>query len=460
MLRKIIGVLIVLLLASLPVQTLSEAQQMTSAMTITRYGTVSSTIVAGIIHNITITLSQPSDNLTLRASPSLGFVKGNFTNNYSWSYSSGLWADDLYGYYIKNGSARYENSYCFNIAVDASCVFGNWNFVVLVDDVIVGTHVKQVEVARSSLTMSAPKFYFNLMPYGTGYISSWKPDNVSQSESLSTSNSGNVALTIRFTFESMQTYGTSISFGATNSTGTSLPGAARTHYIDFQAQQWSPREFTVKGYVSGEPQLLVTPNTVSTNTTVRQTFDIVVTVARPGYSIFQMDNVVVQYKKFYNAPYKESLSLDMYLTGNKSVYMGNEMMNLKFNHFQYMGNTTKEDLLLVLKDDVEFNVIANITCSTPPPTLSLANFTFKLADNTATGKLTTNVIVKTSSITEKENELPVSASMLIIAILVIVFVIIGLLLFRVYAKTKEERRRELEDRIRKKKEKAKKRRRV
>ncbi|MBA3045358.1 MAG: hypothetical protein KKH41_08570 [Candidatus Thermoplasmatota archaeon] len=459
--RKFICVLLLLLIASLSLQPISKAQA-TSTMTISMGDIEKTTVVAGIIHNITVSLSQASDDVVLRAYLASGFTAGSKSNNYSWSYSAGAWADDIYDYYMMDDSARYANNYCFYVAVDSQAVASTWRFVVLVDGVEIQNKPVTVETPVAGISMSAPTFYFNVIPYGTGYISSWVPNNATASEYLTTRNTGNVPLNLYITFESVDVFGTSQSFGATNSTGTYLPKEQRIHYVDFQAQSWSPRKFTVKGFISGEPQLLMTPDTVSTIIAPRTTFDVVVTVARPGYQVFQMDGVTVQYKSFYYSAYKRSITLDMYLTGNKSVYMGQSMQNLTFNGFMHDVTEYDDEFLLALSDNVEQHVTVNVTCSSQPPwkqpsMIAYANFNMRLADDSRTGSFTSNVVV--SATAETETPLPISASVLVIIILAVIFISIGLILFRVYKKSEEERRRELEDRIRKKKEKAKKQRR-
>jgi cbb3-type cytochrome oxidase subunit 3 len=455
---KFVSLLIVLILVSLALPLGSEAQVVTSAMTITMGGLQHTTIVAGIIHNITLSISQASANVTLRAYFSGSIIIANNTNNYSWSYSSGVWADDLYGYYIKNESARYGTAYCFNIALDSTAWVGNWRFVTIVNGTEVSNNIIMVERPVAGLSMSAPTFYFQVVPYGTGFISSWKSNDVVNSSSLSTKNIGNVPMTFRITYETMNSL-----FTTTNSTGTSNPEEQRTHFISFQAQSWSPRKFTVKGKVNGEPQLLMTPNTVTTIVAAQTTFDVVVTVARPGYQIYQMDGVTVQYKSFYSSAYKQKLSLDMYLTGNKSVYLSQDVKNLTFNnYYNQVTQETTDDILFALRDDVEQQVVVNITCSSAPPwkqpsMITYANFNLSLSDNTGTGRFTSNVVV--SSVPEENNEFPVPMNVFVIVILVIVFVAIALFMFRAYRKTEEEKRKELEEKIRRKKERARKQRR-
>lgn len=460
--RRFVIVLLLLLLVTLPLQSVYRAQAMPE-MTIYMGSNLKTTVVAGIIHNISISLAQASDDVVLKAYLSAGFTNSNSTNNVSWSYSSGVWSDDLYDYYIKNESARFGNVFCFHVALDSQAIPGQWRFVTYVDGIESSNRPVIVEAPVAGISMSAPTFYFNVIPYGTGYISSWKSDNVSASEYMSTKNIGNVPLTLKISFESINTFGTSSSFGATNSTGTYMPQEQRHHFVDFQAQAWSPRKFTVKGFVSGEPQLVMTPNTVSTIIAPRTTFDVVVTVARPGYDVYQMDGVSVQYKAFYYSAYKQKMALDMYITGNKSVYLNQDMMNLTFNHFLFQNAATSEEILLVLSDNVEQHVTVNLTCSSQPPwkqpsMIAYANFNLRLADSpSTTGRFTTNIVV--SATAEAENEIPISASIIVIIVLVIVFIVIGAFLFKVYRKTEEQRRKELEDRIRKKKERAKKQRR-
>ncbi|MFO7619432.1 MAG: hypothetical protein R6W91_07270 [Thermoplasmata archaeon] len=455
--HKFVCALLVMLLASLALQPVCEAQ-VTSVMTISMGGMVREKVVAGIIHNVTVTPSQASDDVVIRAYLSTGFTVGNITNNYSWSYSSGVWADDLYGYYIRNESAKYGNSFSLHLALDSQAIAGTWRFVTMVGGVEASNRQVTVETPVAGISMSAPTFYFHVERYWAGQVSSWKPDNVSYSEYLTTRNIGNVPLTPQITFEGASSF----SFSATNASGTYPPNEQRQHFISFQAQSWSPRKFSITGYVSGEPQLVMTPNTVSTIIAPRTTFEIVVTVARPGYDVYQMDGVTVQYKSFYYSAYKQKLTLDMYVTGNKSVYMGQEMQNLTFVSFRHEETDYKEDILLVLADDVEQHVAVNLTCSSQPPwkqpsMIANAHFTLRLADNSGTGMVTSNVVV--SATPESGNENPITANMLVILALIIVFIVIGLFLFKIYRKTEEERRKELEERIRKKKERTKKQRR-
>jgi len=425
-------------------------------MIISMGGLEKTTIVAGIMHNITISLSQASVNLTLKAYFAGSFTIANNTNNYSWSYSSGVWTDDLYGYYLKNESAKFGDVYCFNIALDSTATPGNWHYVTIVDGLEVSNSLIQVEMPVAGISMSSPTFYFHVVPYGTGYISSWKSDEPVNSTFLTTKNIGNVPLTFSITYETMNSL-----FVTSNSTGTYYPTKSneegRTHYISFQAQSWSPRQFTVKGKVHGEPQLIMTPNTVTTIVAAQTTFDVVVTVARPGYQIYQMDGVTVQYKSFYSSAYKQKISLDMYLTGNKSVYLNQDMQNLTFNNYYNMAQESSDDILFVLREDLEQQVMVNITCSSAPPwkqpsMITYANFNLNLADNTGTGRFTSNIVV--SAAAEEENKFPVSTNVFVVIILVIVFVAIAAFMFRAYRKTEGEKRKELEDKIRKKKDRA------
>ena len=454
---KFVSLLIVMVMVSLPMQMFSEAQ-VSSTMNITMGGQQKSDIVAGIIHNVTITLNQATANLSLKAHLSSSFTVSNRTNNYSWSCVSDVWADNLYAYYIKSESGRYGSVYCFHIALDSTSATGTWLFTTYSDGIAISNQQIQVVAPVAGISMSAPRFYFQAFPYGTGFISSWKPDDIANSSSLTTKNIGNVPLNFQISYDSMNSL-----FATSNSTGTYNPSEERTHFVSFQAQSWSPRQFTVKGMVHGEPQLLMTPDTVSTIVAAQTTFDVVVTVARPGYNVYQMDGVTVQYKTFYSSAYRRTMAIDMFLTGNKSVYLGHDMENLTFNSFLNQGVKSSDDLLLVLQDNLEQQVIVNFTCSVAPPwkqpsMIAYANFDLRHADGTGTGRFTSNVVVSASA--EAESEFTVATSVIVIIILIAVFIAIGMFLLRAYKKTEEDKRNELEEKIRRKKEKAKKQRRA
>ena len=453
---KVVSALIVLSLVCLPLYIISEGQA-TSTMTVMMGGNLKSEIVAGLIHNITIDLSAPASNVTLKAFYSGGFTASNFTNNYSWSCKSGVWADDLYNYYIQDESEQFGNSYCFQIAIDSTSLVGTWDFIYYADGLEVGSSQIPVAEPVAGIQMSAPTIYFQIMPYGTGAITSWMPNNLTRHFNVTTKNIGNVPLDFDISFESMNSQ-----FTTTNSTGIYYPGETRTHYVSFQASAMSPRKFTVKAFVSGEPQLILTPNTVTTKVTPQTTFDVVVTVARPGYSIFQMDGLAVQYLSMYQSNYRDQFTLDMYITGNKTIYFGQEMENLTFDTFFSQGAEDTEEQYLVLSETVEQKILANVTCTIPPlkdsSLMAYAHFNIRIDGSTTTGTFTSNVVISPSD-SEDPAAPPVSPSVIVVIILVIVFLVIGLFMFRAYKNTEEQKRKDLEEKIRRKKEKAKKQRR-
>jgi hypothetical protein len=269
-----------------------------------------------------------------------------------------------------------------------------------------------------------------------------------------------VPTTLTITYDSMNNL-----FSTTNSTGTYYPGEEKTHYVSFQAPSWSPRQITVKGRVHCEPQLLLTPNIVSTLVAPETVFEVVVMVARPGYEIFQMEGVTVQYKSFYSANYTERLTFDMWLTGNKIIYLNQEMDNVTFDDFFSQGETSADELLLALSDINEQRVVVNVTCSVAPPRLNYtsslmayAHFDISLEDGSGTGHITSNIVVSPSRGTGDDS--PLSLNLTVLIILIVIFIAVGFFMLKAYRKTEEEKRHDLEEKIRLKKEKARKQRRL
>lgn len=441
---------VAMLLITIPPGT--EAQVLDS-VTYLMGGIPQGKIVGGIVHNVTILLTQPATNITIRAYLDGGFSASNYTTNYSWTYDSGTWTDNLYDYYIKPESNVFGNTYCFHIAVDSTVFPGTWRWIVDVDGTEEYNLPVLVETPVAGIEMSSPTFYPSIFPYGEGYYNSSYSEGVNNSKSVRTQNIGNVPLDLTINYERLNGL-----FETSNCTGTFYPGEMRYHVVEFQAQSWSPRKFTVKGLIKGVPQLVMTPDTIACILAAQTTYDVIVTVARQGYAVYQMEGVTVQYKEFYTSSYKEDLTLDMYLSGNRSVYLSGDMDRLTMNFIEFEDEEYTEPLLLELTEEGrELHVQVNITCSESPlinqaSILTYANFDLELEYNSAMGRFGSTVVVAASSGAAGPTIL--EANFWVILVLIGVFVGIGVVLFMARKKVEIEKREELEERIRQKKDDA------
>ena len=416
-------------------------------------------LVGGVLHNITVSLSQASDNVRLTAYLDTELNATNNTNYYQWSHQAGNWSDELYAYFIREAeSSRQGNTFSFIIGTAAGAQEGTWRLAVFVDDVEEYNNTFELERPWAGISMTAPTFYFQVVPYGSGYISSYNAADPVNSTDFNTRNIGNVPIEMSITFDQFNAQ-----FGTTNSTGIFSPGDDRTHFVEFQAQPWSPRKFTVKGRVTGEPQILVTPATVSCNVAPQTVFDVVVIVARQGYDVFQIEGVTVQYKRLFPAQYRGTIKMDLYLTGNRSVYFGADGDNLTISDIHYLGESKNDNFLLSLRDDSEAHITVNVTCSYPPPRgqssmSAYANFAIELSDFSDSGTFAAVVVVGQSSGGGDDDPGLGPPSLIALAVILAAVCIIGVFLFKTKRDAELERRSEMEDRIRRRKEKAKKRR--
>ncbi len=413
-------------------------------------------IVAGIFHNITISLDAPSDDVLVKAYLEAGAPVANLTNTYSWSYNNDVWADDLYNNYYLNASAssRAGNDLHFNVAIDKISVTGIWRIVVLVGAQEEHNDTFLVEEPVAAIFMSAPTFDIRIIPYGSGHISSYVPGDPSASEYLTTRNLGNIPLDVTITYDTLNSL-----FGTTNSTGVWHPGEERTHYIDFQAQSWSPRKFQVKGEIHGEPRLLATPQTISCTVTPQTTFKVMVIVARQGYEVFQLDGITVQYKPLFPSRYKESLEVSLYVTGTSNGYLSVEGEKVSVSSVEYLDEPRDSPFLMNLRDDIETHILVNITCSVAllhgqSSMIAHTNFTVELDDFSDSGTFQNTIIVGAVSGGGDDDIGLGPPSMIAIAFIVITLVALVLFTWRTRRKTELVKRKELEDRIRKRKERS------
>ncbi len=416
-------------------------------------------LVGGVLHNITVSLSQASDNVRLTAYLDAELNATNNTNYYQWSYQAGNWSDDLYAYFIREAeSSRQGNTFNFIIGTAAGAQEGTWRLAIFVDDVEEYNNTFELERPWAGISMTAPTFYFQVVPYGSGYINSYNAADPVNSTDFNTKNIGNVPIDMSITFDQFNAQ-----FATSNSTGIFSPGEERVHFVEFQAQPWSPRKFTVKGRVSGEPQILVTPATVSCSVAPQTVFDVVVIVARQGYDVFQIEGVTVQYKRLFAAQYRNSVTMDLYLTGNRSLYFGVDGDNLTISDVQYLGESRNHNFLMSVRDDSEAHVVVNITCSIPPPRSqssmsTYANFAVELSDFSDSGTFAAVVVVGQGAADDDDDIGLGPPSMIALVIILVAVCILAVFLFKTKRDAELERRRELEDRIRQRKEKVRKRR--
>ncbi len=414
-------------------------------------------IVAGIPHNLTIELNAPTDSITVLAQSSSDYPAANMTNTYNWSYEGTEWQDNLYTYFIdKNDSKRYGNTFCFNLGIINNATQGEWELTILVDGQKEWNESFIVEEPRASISFSGPNFYFNIEPYLTGFTDSYAPGDPANRSYFTTKNSGNVPLYFDISYDKYDNL-----FTTTNSSGLRHLGEEMTHYISFQAEKWSPRQFTVKGRVHGEPQMLVTPAMVSFILAPEAAFNVIVKVARPGFDIFQMSGLVVQYKSRLIAYYYDELQLDLYLTGTKNSHLSIDVEDLSLVSLLKEGLEISQPVSIQVNDETEIHIVATVNCSKAPPRgqpsmLTYVKYTAETDDFLDSGEFTTTIVVKAKTIAEDDDDIglgPINKTVLLIIGLVLLLITIFMLAY--HQKTKKEREREKKEKEETEKKKGK-----
>ena len=414
-------------------------------------------MVAGLFHNATVSINQHSDDVVLKTYSNNPFAGPGINNTYSWSYNAGIWTDDLYDYYLNtSGCIRAGNTFHFHVAIDSTASPGSWRWIIDVDGVEVFNNTYYVEEPVAGIRMSSPTFYFRIMPYGTGYINSYKPGDPVNSSYFTTENIGNTPLEMTIEYNNLNNL-----FSTSNTTGIWNPGEVRTHYIEFQAEAWSPRRFEVSGIITGHPKLLATPQTVALTVTPQATYDVVVTVARQGYDVFQLGNLVAQYKNLHPSKYGDSLAIDLFLSakdGADSAYLGLETDNLTLNSITHNGVEQDPPFAVTLSEEREEHVVVNLTCTTRPPRgqtsmLAYAVFRVEASDFSESGTFTSTVIV--AQVSGGEDDAGLGEPFILAGIFIMFAVLlVGLVAYMTKKKAEMRRRIELEEKIRRRKLKA------
>ncbi len=371
----------------------------------------------------------------------------NMTNYYHWSYNNSVWTDNLGLDLINTGlSEIYGNTYCFYIGMIGNATPGHWSLSIITDGQTdqAWDGTLQVEAPVSGIAFSGPNFYFNVPPFETDSINTYVPDNPRNTTYFTTTNSGNVPMDFQITYDDFNDR-----FSTTNSTGVTYPFEKRTHHISFQADAWSPREFKVKGRIHGEPKMLVNPSMISFILAPESAFNVIVTVARPGFEIFQMPGLVVQYNERILANYNDELALDLYITGTKNSHLSTEGDKLTLLNIQQDGIIMSQPVYIQVSEETETHLIVNVNCSIAPPRgklsmMAYVNFVAETDDFVSSGNFTTTIVVKAKSFLEEEEDTGLG-SMNILAIILIIAGIALAFLSMAYYKRKEEKERKIKE---------------
>lgn len=354
-------------------------------------------IVAGVIHNVTLNLTTPSEDIDILmyASEADLLNNPNITNTYRWTYSAGMWSDALYGQFIESTSGIYGLQYSFHIGLNANATVGNWVMSVKVDGTEeINRTVSVSEPVKGLATIGPINFYVDLEPYRTGFWSSWDSEDPSNSTAIRFRNSGNVPLEIDVEYNIYDSY-----FTTTNSTGVLHVGEERWAYLSFQADPWSPGNFKVNGRIRGTPvNVMSSPATVSLEQAVGTDINVDLSIARPGYEIFQIPGFVVQYKARVTANYTDEVRLDMYFTGYNPSTVTPEAVDLTLQEMRIGGTVVTGPVSVTVNNQTETHMVLIVNCSVPPakgkPSLrAYLNFDVENQATGDSGRFTTTFVV-------------------------------------------------------------------
>ncbi len=357
-------------------------------------------IVAGIWHNLDFSLPSTSNNVTvfLYEGSALPTVK-NETNFYQFHYDGSTWEDLEYSDYISpTNCALLGSLYSFYIGLHATAVEGSWTLEIFSNGVEEHSSIVLVEMPRAGISFSGPSFYFDIEPYQSISLSTYDPADSSGSSYFTTSNTGNIPMEFEFTYDIYDNL-----LSTSNSTGIRHLGEQSRHYIDLQAQAWSPREFTIKGIITGEPNMLVTPETTAYILSPTASFNIILKVARPDFEIFQMDGLVVQYKSMVMAEHNDEVDLDLYVTGTNDSHLSVSTTDLTLiKIFKNDVETLERPVYVSFSEDVETHLLVTIECSESPSEnqvsmMAYVHYKAETDDTQIVGFFNTSMVVRIST---------------------------------------------------------------
>ncbi len=269
--------------------------------------------VAGVWHELSLTLESPiQETLGIEAS-ALGVSGGGVGSHYKWERDeqTDTWSDLLYGLFIRPELSRSTgDEVIFHLGIDAGAVAGAWSIIVTRDGALVGDQSIEVRSPRMAYGVSSADFNLRGEPFqGVELFSE------DRNQYLRIINNGNVPLSLSVAFDRLQSR-----LRVVNPSDIVHVHSETKYFLSANIDPRPPQIVEVKGIARVEVSGLI-PSAGASQIipALESEFDLKVIIGRSGYIVQAFGNIVFQTLDSLRADYGSVVTWNVFLTGDEDV---------------------------------------------------------------------------------------------------------------------------------------------
>ncbi len=343
-------------------------------------------MIAGVWHDLSLTLESPvQDLLTVEAS-SLATQAENMSSHYVWERDEGssTWSDLLYGFFIKSEySSSTGDEILFRLGIDAAAVSGTWRILITQDGATVGDQLIEVRTPRVGYGMSSADFNLRWEPFKAAELSS-----EDRGQYLRVINNGNVPLRLSVTFDKLQSR-----LSLVNPSDLVHIHSETKYFLRADMDPRPPQIIKVKGTARVEASgLIPSPGATQMVPALESDFDLTVVIGRSGYTVQALGNVFFQTIETLRADYGSVVTWQVYLTGDEDVSLDVDVVGAQLIGVWLGDNPLTLPATLSPSPQAELPLSLQVRTNVPS-TLAEVIFTLHLLDSGEVQTYSTVIVV-------------------------------------------------------------------
>lgn len=385
-------------------------------------------LVAGVWHDINITMDQVLDEVSLRLYRGINPPSGtrNETNYYEWSYQDNdpiNW-EDLSGYsvrYIKQDHClRKETVYVFCIGIkdmlpNVVDYFENWTLEISHEGSVIHSERMVVEKPKTGISLAKPSsILFHVEPFT---ITDAQGDTF-----FKIGNKGNIPLRVSFDQEKYP------EVSVIDIDKKFLPNETKTHYVIVHSKSWPPGFKKTDIQITGlydQSYFIDTNATVTLQTSfIIDMPQLVVYVGHSDYEIVEIQGtgIVFQYLEKLTMSEGEIRDITAYVSGNGAVTLEIWADEQNLSALKIYDGTTEaySPLSFTSTNTSERTIVVTVKALSERTTGVLS---YRITGNGVTKTYTTQITIGPPATPDQETGSPASIMQIVVVIIILLVVI-------------------------------------